>query len=183
MDYAARLVVQLKNVFFFIFRNHSIIRNVLQVANFPTFLPKTIPLLIVTPQTQPFDISHLNWWNRHYMNYFPNEKHFYQQSLNALGQMLCVIARTNTVPKMSQLHISYIFIIKFMETLIILSTNLEITIDHQTSTNGDAVQSSRTFSPSVTTTDAELQEKKKKSLKFFVFQMFGKFKCEIISIV
>ena len=70
-----------------------------------------------------------------------------------------------------------------METLIILSTNLEITIDHQTSTNGDAVQSSRTFSPSVTTTDAELYEKKKKSLKFFVFQMFGKFKCEIISIV
>ena len=50
-----------------------------------------------------------------------------------------VIPSANTVVTMSQLQISYILIIKFIEMLFILSTDLEITIDYQTLTDIDAV--------------------------------------------
>ena len=85
-----------------------------------------------------------------------------------------VLPRTNTVLKMSLPHISYISIIRFIETLIILSNDHEITIDLRALTDGDAVLSDGTFLPSKTITDGEL---------FPAFQIFEKFKCEIISIV
>ena len=96
--------------------------------------------------------------------------------IKVLGQIITnVIPRANAVFKMSQLRISYILIIKFSETLIILSTDLETTIDHQTLTDGDAALSDGTFLPSNTITDSELQEKEKKSLKFLAFHIFEKF--------
>ena len=85
-----------------------------------------------------------------------------------------VLPRTNTVLKMSLPHISYISIIRFIETLIILSNDHEITIDLRALTDGDAVLSDGTFLPSKTIADGEL---------FPAFQIFEKFKCEIISIV
>ena len=84
---------------------------------------------------------------------------------------------------MPQVQISYILIIKFIETLFILSTELEITVYYQTLTDGDAALSARTFLPSGAITEGELQEKEGKSLKFVAFQIFENSKCETISIV
>ena len=67
-----------------------------------------------------------------------------------------VIPSANTVVTMSQLQISYILIIKFIEMLFILSTDLEITIDYQTLTDIDAVLSAGTFLPSGTITESDL---------------------------
>ena len=52
--------------------------------------------------------------------------------------------------------------------LIILSTDLEINIDHRTFTIGDAVLSEGTFLLSDKITDDELQKNKKKRLKFLL---------------
>ena len=43
-----------------------------------------------------------------------------------------------------------------IETLIIFSTDFEVTIDHHTLTYGDAVLSAATFLPSDSITDGEL---------------------------
>lgn len=61
--------------------------------------------------------------------------------------------------------------------LIILSTDLEINIDHRTFTIGDAVLSEGTFLLSDKITDDELQKNKKKRLKLLAFN------CKIISLV
>ena len=67
-----------------------------------------------------------------------------------------VIPSANTVITMSQLQISYILMIKFIEMLFTLTTDLEITIDYQTLTDGDAVLSVGTFLPLGTITESEL---------------------------
>ena len=118
MDYAASLVVQLKNVL--IFLKHSTIHCAFQDVNSPTFLPKIILLLIVTLSNPTLGDSPLKiGGNSYYRNSFPSKKHFLPtQLLKILGQIIInVIPRTNAVLKMSQLHISYILIIKFIETL------------------------------------------------------------------
>ena len=82
--------------------------------------------------------------------------------IKVLGQTIInAKPRTNTVFTLSQIHISYILIIKLSETLIILSTDLEITIDCQMLTDDDAVLSDGTFLPWDTITDGELYETKK----------------------
>ena len=90
---------------------------------------------------------------------------------------------TNAAVTVSQLPISYILITKSIEKMFILSTDLEITIDYQTLTDGDAVLSAGTFLTWGTITEGDLQEKERKSLKFVAFQIFEKFECETISIV
>ena len=67
-----------------------------------------------------------------------------------------VIPSANTVITMLQLQISYILMIKFIEMLFTLTTDLEITIDYQTLTDGDAVLSAGTFLPLGTITESEL---------------------------
>ena len=52
------------------------------------------------------------------------------------------------------LHVAH-WIIKFIGMLILLSTDLEITINHWTLTDRDVVLSDRTFLPSDTTADGE----------------------------
>ena len=90
------------------------------------------------------------------------------QLVKVLGEIIInAIPRTNTVFKMSQLQISYILIIKFNETLIVLSTDLEIAIDHRVLSEDDAVLLDETFLPSDTTTDGELQEKEKFEISCF----------------
>ena len=109
----------------------------------PNLLPKTVPLLIVTPSNPtPRDCPVKDCGNYYCRNRFPT------QLLKVLSQIINVIPRKTTVSKMSQLHISYILIIKFNETFIALTIHLEIIINHRTLTDGDTVLLDRIFLPS-----------------------------------
>ena len=116
------------------FLKRSTFHSALQNGNSPTFLPKTVPLLIVTPSNPtPRDCPVKDCGNYYCRNRFPN------QLLKVLSQIINVIPRKTTVSKMSWLHISYILIIKFNETFIALTIDLEIIINHRALTDGDTV--------------------------------------------